>query len=148
MGENQTNKLLYVVGLAVLAVITLFFFSAWKLVWLVLYLILGLASLKKSERLFVFFLANVVLSLAWAIKIGALSSQTLSLFLMGLVSALGFVSAGANLGKKRREEAGVEEKKEEVKKTAKKAASKKSSGKKGTKKSSKASSKKKGGRKR
>ena len=101
MAENHFGKFFFVLTLAVLAVTTLLFFSYWKLAWLLLFLVAGIACWTRTQALFIFFIANVILSLAWALKRGVLSDTTLAIFLIALLSALGFVATGAALGKKK-----------------------------------------------
>ena len=119
MAENHFGKFFFVLTLAVLAVTTLLFFSYWKLAWLLLFLVAGIACWTRTQALFIFFLANVILSLAWALKRGVLSDTTLAIFLIALLSALGFVATGAALGKKKSGAASREGAKEAKKKGTK-----------------------------
>ncbi len=119
IGDNATGKLLYVLGLLVLAATTFFFFSQSKVIWLLLYLVLGLACITEKRALFVFFLANVVVALSLALKRGILDDQTLSIFLVALLSALAFVATGAKLGRSSDERQRARTKKEVTKKIGK-----------------------------
>ena len=119
MRNNATGTLFYGLGLLVLAAATFFFFSQTKVIWLLLYLVLGLACITEKRALFVFFLANVVVALALALKRGILDDQTLSIFLVALLSALGFVASGASLGRSRSERRHARQKKDVTKKISK-----------------------------
>ena len=119
MRGNASGTFIYIAGLLILAATTFFFFSQWKAIWLLLYLVLGLACITEKRALFIFFLANVVVALAWALKRGILDDQTLSIFLIALFGALGFVATGANLGRSRSDRKLARTKKDVTKKISK-----------------------------
>jgi hypothetical protein len=141
MGDNSFGKFMFVVGIVLLSLLTIFFFSGYKLAWLILFVVLGLLSWNSTHTLFWFFLTNVVLSAAWALRMGSINDQTLTLFILSLVCAAGFVSSASNLGSCGSCKTSPKEVKKETKvapkKVAKKTAKKKSSKKTAKKKTSK-----------
>src|SRR3989344_4177674 len=151
MGDNSFGKLMFVLGVLVIALLTLFFWNWWHLVWLVVFIVGGLLCWRWDRALFWFFLANVAIGVLWALKLRALGDRTLILFLIALVSAAGFVASAASLSggatqrsaKEGKKESAKEEKKE-AKKSSKKSASKsaRKSAKRVSKKRAKKSSKK------
>ena len=155
MGDNSFGKLMFVLGVLVIALLTLFFWNWWHLAWLVVFIVGGLLCWRWDKALFWFFLVNVVIGVLWALKLRALGDRTLILFLIALVSAAGFVSSAASLSSgSSNEGAGAEAASKSEKKSAEKSEAKKSSkrsaskstpkraSKKGSKKSARKSSKK------
>jgi len=101
MANNGFGKLMFVLGLLLLALLSVSFFSWAKLIWLVLFVVLGLLSWKYNTALFWYFLANTVVSLAWAISLSVMNTQSLLIYLIGLVSAAGLVGSAASMGGKK-----------------------------------------------
>ena len=136
MGDNSFGKLMFVLGVLVIALLTLFFWNWWHLAWLVVFIVGGLLCWRWDKALFWFFLVNVVIGVLWALKLRALGDRTLILFLIALVSAAGFVASAASLSSgSSKEGAGAEAASKSEKKSAEKSEAKKSSAKKSSKRS-------------
>jgi hypothetical protein len=137
MGDNSFGKFMFVVGIVVLALLGLFYGSGYKLAWLGTFVALGLLSWRWSTALFWFFLGNTIVSMLWALRLGAINDQSVLIYVLALTSAAGFVSSAAHLGVEEKKGKVISAKKEEVK------VEKKEAPKKVVKKTSKKSTKKK-----
>lgn len=140
MANNSFGKLMFVLGLVLLALLSVFFFGWAKLIWLVLFVVLGLVCWRWNSALFWYFLVNTVVSIAWAVSLGAMNTQSLLIYLVGLVSAAGLVGSAASMGGKKvpqksaQKEAPKKVTQKSSRKSAKKSSAKKSAKKKASKK--------------
>lgn len=98
---NYVAKLLYVVGIILLALLLINKYHLYILTWLIAYIVIGVICWKKPSSFLLFFLANVLVIIGGLLRVGLDTRLSQGLLVLMLIFAIAFIASSANIKRRK-----------------------------------------------